>query len=708
MKILVHNISLLIKNRFILFLLSMAIFVGVNFFFNRSLLPSTEVQDLWFYSGIFMILVSILFIEPYYTSPKNVITNTIPLLLLFLSISNDFEDKSLWLVLVVAVLAILIISIVSMALHNENKSPDHWSNKLSEMMKKLVVFVGKGKIIYSAVFLVFLYVNVTSESLDRIFDSYFVSIIILWGLVLSINPKELNSTFAFKKAKNNTEEIGVVFGVQSRKMFLVRLFEDRKSIKKFDLVRYRYSMQDSSDYVMTGIVFDTYLLNQEKWAKVLQLGTVSTEYTNNSDKNVVYKISSLEEKKKLEQELKINQFVGVVVSGSDIGKIKFEYSKKADDLQEGDLLELNVGEKRLFYQVVGGTTEKENLEGRNETGFIKGDAVQLGEWQSDKLSFQKFGWVPAINTPIFKADTSDIKVQNFSLPEWKLGTIPNTTLPSVMNLNEAVSHHLALLGVTGSGKSFLAREIIKELNSNGTKIICIDFNNEFVQELDPVPASIISEEVSKEIFQEIENLNTELSKFENQQSKEDIRTYKTNIYNKFKTQIEAFLNAPEKQIKIFELPEISNNRNSLDYTRYFFDTLFKIQKENSSNKVCVVLEEAHTIIPEWNFAGTSDKTSQSLVNNIGQIALQGRKYEIGFLVIAQRTANVSKTVLTQCNTVICFQAFDETSIGFLGNYIGRDLVKTLPNLKQYHAIVTGKAMRSNLPMIIDLERPEIT
>lgn len=120
------------------------------------------------------------------------------------------------------------------------------------------------------------------------------------------------------------------------------------------------------------------------------------------------------------------------------------------------------------------------------------------------------------------------------------------------------------------------------------------------------------------------------------------------------------------------------------------------------------MEEAHTIIPEWNFAGTSDKTSQSLVNNIGQIALQGRKYDIGFLVIAQRTANVSKTVLTQCNTVICFQAFDETSIGFLGNYIGKDLVQTLPNLKQYHAIVAGKAVKSNIPMIIDLKREEET
>jgi len=67
-------------------------------------------------------------------------------------------------------------------------------------------------------------------------------------------------------------------------------------------------------------------------------------------------------------------------------------------------------------------------------------------------------------------------------------------------------------------------------------------------------------------------------------------------------------------------------------------------------------------------------------------------------------ANVSKTVLTQCNTIIAFQAFDETSFNFLGNYIGKDFVQALPNLPQYHAIVTGKAVKANIPMIIDLTR----
>lgn len=91
---------------------------------------------------------------------------------------------------------------------------------------------------------------------------------------------------------------------------------------------------------------------------------------------------------------------------------------------------------------------------------------------------------------------------------------------------------------------------------------------------------------------------------------------------------------------------------------------------------------------------------------MGQVALQSRKYGVGLIIIGQRTANISKTILTQCNTMICFQAFDETNFNFLGNYIGKDLALSLPILKKYHAVVSGKAIKANLPLIVDVTRKE--
>lgn len=145
----------------------------------------------------------------------------------------------------------------------------------------------------------------------------------------------------------------------------------------------------------------------------------------------------------------------------------------------------------------------------------------------------------------------------------------------------------------------------------------------------------------------------------------------------------------------------------MEYTRQLFKALFSIAKNERcyGHKVCVVLEEAHTVIPEWNFVGIADKSSHSLLNSIAQIALQGRKYDVGLLVIAQRTANVSKTVLTQCNTIISFQEFDKTSSEFLANYFGQGIANVLPNLRFRQAIAAGKALKSNVPMIFEV--PEI-
>lgn len=656
------KIKFYITNRFILLLTSSVLFIVIHFLFTDSILPDTSTRNIWFYSGLFMLFFSILFIEPYYSSPKNVITNSIPLLLVYVSIKESFTNDILWYTTISIIGFLIILSITAIALTADNESPDSTRNKISNGIKNIAVFVGRGKVIYSFVFISVL-ILYKAEIVSEVSDSYLFTMIILWGLILIIDSKTLHNSFVRKQNKIQSNAIGEIFGVQSKKIFLVKLYEDRsKSIKRFDILNFKYSMQDSDAYSISGIVFDTYLLNQEKWIKVLQLGTTKNDLSK-LKRNVVYKVTEPNEIEELSSSLKIKDFVGVVIEKSTIGSIKFEYSKQTDDIQEGDLLELSVGSHRLFYQVIAGTTVLEKLESKNESGFIEGEAIQLGEWQNDLLSFQKFGWVPSINTPIFKADTSDIQVEQYDYPDFELGSIPNTQLPSVINLHEAISHHTALIGVTGSGKSFLAREIIDQLRTD-TKVICIDFTGEWKKN------------------QELTSLNS--------------------------NNLDVFLATQDDSIGLVELPTVSNTVGVIQSTETFISLIFSKAKQayeaHSPMRICLVLEEAHTIIPEGSFLGVNDWDSKAVVNKIGQVALQGRKYGVGLLVIAQRTANVSKTVLTQCNTIVCYQAFDETSFNFLGNYIGKDLVKALPNLKRYHAIVTGKAIRSNLPMIVNLER----
>ncbi len=234
MKLLINlilkNIIHLIHNRFIIFSFFLFIFIIIQFIFHKTLLPSNDTKDLWFYSGIVMVLFSILFIEPYYTSPKNVITNVIPLLLVFLAIKTSFNNNFFWWMAIVILLIILLISIIAIALEDKEKSPDQLKNKVSNTLKNIVVIIGQGKVLYSSIFLYFLLAYYSIK------DFYTLIFFILWFFILCINPKNIHNIFIpiLKKEKGN--QIGEIFGVQSKKIFLVKLFEDRKLLKNLILL----------------------------------------------------------------------------------------------------------------------------------------------------------------------------------------------------------------------------------------------------------------------------------------------------------------------------------------------------------------------------------------------------------------------------------------------------------------------------------------
>lgn len=675
-----------------IFLLFLLIFAGVHWFFEKTFLPGAGNDGLWFYSGLFMLYFSILFIEPYYTSPKNVITNVIPVLLLLLPIKTSFgKFECLWWFLILFGWILLLLSVLAMILENKLKSPEARQNLFAEKIVSIVNFFGKARVIYSLCFLIFLslFANL----------SYIHSLImfVTWFIIVSLNPSKIHSQLFASEHKQENNQIGTILGVQSRAVFLVKLFEDRKGIKKFDNVRFKYKMAEKEGIVFVGIVFDTYLLNQEKWAKILVLKRDETAGESLVE-NVVYLFPNSKD------DLNINNFVGIVDSGSDIGKIRFEYSKKEDDLQEGDLLFVRIGTRKIYYQVLNGIVTTESLEARNEMGFIEGEAIQVGEWDSQIYSFKKYGWVPPVNTPIFKTsdETEETKIE---YPELQLGVVPGTQLPAVINIKDMISHHIAVLGVTGSGKTFISRKLIKEALKHN-KVICIDFTGEYVQKLKEfAPSSIINDPSGIQKVEE--NLAKKETVTKNKDSDQVLRI-KKNISNALREYIQNFVEGTSP-LGILELPELSNTSFILEFTQLVIDAIFQYAKEQyqqdkEKKSILIVLEEAHTLVPETTSLGDLGDygANKALVNKIGQIALQGRKYGVGFMIIAQRTANVSKTVLTQCNTVICFQAFDETSFAFLGNYLGKDLARTLPHLKQYHAVVAGKAMKSSVPMIVDL------
>lgn len=648
-------------------------------------------------TSLIMLSFVTLCLEHFFTKPTDVLASTLSIILLLTPLHRQLGKLGVWYGIFLGYSYLLmLLALVALFLVDDTKPSEAVQNRLAGALKTLAVHFGTGRFLFFGLFVVCMLSYVDSQSTD------FIILFAYAAALLLINPKSAVFSTA-KLLRSSDEDIGAIFGVQSKNTFLVRLHPTHKPVRRYGCVEFMYSMDDRRR-VFRGLILDNYLLNEQQWIKVLTNRRI-TEALENTPQCEQHKPNRVYHLEVRDRPQILSRFVGVILEESKIQAIRFEYSHVVP-LSEGDLLEIDVQQKRVLYQIVQGVTEIEALEAKNETGLIVGEAVQLGMWNQDSRSFERFGWVPDINTPVFLA--ANIQPPELHPHEMLVGHVPGTNYPVTVDLQDAVTHHLAILGVTGSGKSVFARDLIRKVVDEDFKVICVDFTQEYAGKFTDLNIeSIANSEEQSKLFSAIDAVATEQCKFKNQQKTSVIEQGEKDIGNTFYAAIKRFLESGDHSIALFELPDVTNTTGILDYTKWFFKALFFIARKhaNFGKRLCIVLEEAHTVVPEWNFIGVAERDAQSLVNSIGQIALQGRKYGIGFIVIAQRTANVSKTILTQCNSIVAFQQFDKTSSDFLSNYMGPEMVNVLPNLQQRQAIGVGKAFTSKIPIIFHV--PEI-
>ncbi|HQB22781.1 MAG TPA: DUF87 domain-containing protein [Bacteroidales bacterium] len=683
------------RTRLIFLGLSLIILIGVGRFVTKDF--QFLLNDFWFTSGFLLLILLSLIDQPHFSKDSNVFVNAVTAGVSLLLVPETNRNWIFYLFLGVT----FFLAISSYVLMWLRSKPLPNENKFIQFISRICREIGKPQTLFSAFFL-WGAINKFGVSSDG-----FNALMLYWAIFMILSIPSIASIISglFDKVENikNENAIGTIFGVQSKNTFLVKLLPDRKeTIKIFEFVEFLYSI-DENRSVRKGLILDTYLLNEQQWVKVLTTNEIDKIfeskkiYENHTD-DIVYKIKDVPENKYL------NAFIGIVTENSTIEKIRFIYNSK-NSIQEGQLLEVKIGTNKIsvFYQIINGVTKIEQLENKNETGLIIGEAMQLGTWDNEKVKFEPYGWVPEINSPVYISSMiNDVEVSNSEL---KIGQIPNTNFPVIINKELALTHHTAIIGVTGTGKSVFSRNLIKEyLKDSNVKVICIDFTGEYKEKFkDSETTPIIDSQTETELFKKINEIETILTAPYGKEN-DVTKAKRQGIAKIMIEQISVFMKNPESKISIVDLPEVINTSEIFEYIRLFIKSIFYVAKKEKSfgNKVCLVLEEAHTVIPEWNFAGISEKSAQPLLNSIAQIALQGRKYNVGLLVIAQRTANVSKTILTQCNTIVSFQEFDKTSSDFLSNYFGDGIASILPTLKFRQAIIAGKALRSNVPMIFEV------
>ena len=112
--------------------------------------------------------------------------------------------------------------------------------------------------------------------------------------------------------------------------------------------------------------------------------------------------------------------------------------------------------------------------------------------------------------------------------------------------------------------------------------------------------------------------------------------------------------------------------------------------------IVLVLEEAQNYIAE-------EKESVSKII-FERIAREGRKYGISLVVSSQRPSELSKTVLSQCNSFIIHRLQnpdDQKYVRGLISSANADLLEQLPIIPQQHAIITGDCVRTPVQVRID-------
>jgi hypothetical protein len=264
----------------------------------------------------------------------------------------------------------------------------------------------------------------------------------------------------------------------------------------------------------------------------------------------------------------------------------------------------------------------------------------------------------------------------------------------------------------------LAIELLERMMAQGIKVICLDLTNQYANELSDFYDSAHEVNCLKVIG------DAALKDKDAIEENPDEGGSRQNLRLAIRDDLEEFINGDHQRLlKIYNPAQfvatrqdraptsVNTNGNwnrlaaiysvtPVEVTQIVSEVTLDILSDRMSDmaRVCLVYEEAHSLVPEWNsVVAENDKHATS---GTARAVLQGRKFGLGCLLITQRTANVTKTILNQCNTIFAMRTFDDTGKEFLSSYIGKDYAQTLSSIKERHAVFFGRGSSCENPVLM--------
>lgn len=679
-------------------------------------LPPATGEGLWFFTAAASLLLGDLVVSPYFVRPRDSLSFAVPAAIAIWAVIDLSPERPTtfgYVVLMYCLLTGLTAGLAMMLPSIPSRQLNTAASKLSDLTQT----VGHPRALFSAVFLF----AIVQFHLDNAVEAFVVTAV--WAVLIGVRPERpLYWTWQRLRSKRSApSDLGGVIGYQRPGSLLIRQ-ESSTSVELGTIL----ICNDALGSLKLAVALDYIGRDQAMLLRAMEINHLSTDtvewlsrMSHSLGPDRVGRVDHTEMPSVVIADLpilsRIKHLVGVVAENTSIERLYFDAVMERD-IEEGHLVSAVIRGQEALFQILNGLAKEEIVHQKHKYGYARVECRKIGRWDTERQKLNPVKWLPPINSPVFLAPRID--------PTRQLNTVghfPGTKYPvGLKSVSDLVTHNTAILGILGIGKSMLAIELVERMLSTGIKVVCLDLTNQYAEELadwtmphvDQASLRRIQEEALRDQEDFAENpeeggsfrhlkaaLRTELSEFMSSSS------YPLKILNP--AQFEA--TRQQSEPRSFRDDSGSWQRGAalwsvtpVQVTEVVAETLLALSQDSMRDHahVCLVLEEAHSLIPEWNTV--ANDVDRNATNATARAILQGRKYGFGCLLVTQRTANVTKTILNQCNSVFAMRTFDDTGKAFLSNYIGAEYTNVLPTLGEREAVFFGKASTCENPVRIRL------
>ncbi|PIT84141.1 hypothetical protein COU37_05135 [Candidatus Micrarchaeota archaeon CG10_big_fil_rev_8_21_14_0_10_45_29] len=335
-----------------------------------------------------------------------------------------------------------------------------------------------------------------------------------------------------------------------------------------------------------------------------------------------------------------------------------------------------------------------------------------------------------------------------------VGTLLHHTMQIKLHLSKLFQKHLAILAMSGSGKSYLAGVLMEELLERDSSlgrmaIIAIDNHGEYVGFKDSAYRKQVNVLEGKKIKIGLRHLNaSHLSSWSNMSAvaRRALDLHLSSLKKKAKEggeppslddliksiQNDETLNKKENvrgpllsalgdlaymrliaksdsinssiispgTLTVIDLSSIDDLRKKQMIVAYYGRKFFRQRKKGAIPPYVMLVEEAH------NFCRERAEKSMALSKPIIEtIAREGRKFGASLCLISQRPVHLSTTALSQCNSNIILRVtnpFDLKHIGESCEGIDSTTLNSITSLRVGEALIIGEAV--GVPVFVNVRK----